>query len=184
MAQFHISGGVPLSGSIQIQGAKNAALPLLASSLLTSEPCVFRNVPKIADVSSMLSLLASLGADIAWKDETTVSICCAAVDNRNLDYELVRRLRASALLVGPLLSRFSEVSIPYPGGCLLGKRPLDAHFKAFEALGAEVTCEAEGFVVRASEMHAGRMFLSEASVTATENALMAASCIEGEVLIK
>ncbi|OIP97310.1 UDP-N-acetylglucosamine 1-carboxyvinyltransferase [Candidatus Wirthbacteria bacterium CG2_30_54_11] len=184
MSKFIIQGGQPLSGTIEIKGAKNAALPLIASSILSREKCVFGLVPRISDVLSLLEIMKSLGARVSWQGEDTLSITCDAIDNRELDYDLVRRLRASILLVGPLLARFGEVKIPYPGGCLLGRRPLDAHFRAFEALGARVEERDDHFVVKGHDFSSSRVFLTEASVTATENILMLASSFEGEVVIK
>lgn len=184
MSKFVIEGGNTLQGEINIQGAKNAALPVLASSLLSEQECIFDNVPRISDVMIMIELLSSLGATVDWLGPNRLSICARDVQNKPLDYSLVRRLRASVLLVGPLLARFGEAQLPFPGGCLLGKRPLDVHFQGFEKLGAEVIRENEHFNVRMKHKQGGKIFLSEASVTATENILMAAALQGQQVIIR
>lgn len=190
MAKFFVQGGKPLMGSIEVKGSKNAALPLLASSVLTSERCVFDRVPKIRDIRILLEIMEGIGAKIEWLEEEKVAIQCDGIQPEHLSdptvYDKVRLLRASVLLVAPLLVRFGQVRMPYPGGCILGKRPLDAHFEVFQKFGAKVDETTDQFTVSLPQARQGaHLFLSEASVTATENALMLAAAIpEGESEIR
>ena len=139
MEKFVIEGGVPLSGTIVPAGNKNAALPLLACSLLTSEEVVLANVPHIRDVEAMLSLLEDLGVVVQRRDENTLSLCAADVTKTTVDAGLAERIRASFLAAGPLLARFGRTVMPPPGGDVIGRRRLDPHLDAFRALGAEVS---------------------------------------------
>ena len=184
MPRFLVDGGRPLKGSIRPAGNKNAALPAIAAALLTPESVVLDNVPRIRDVETLLEIVASLGAMVTWKGESVVEIESAAVEEGRPDPELARRIRASLLLAGPLLARFGRVSLPPPGGDVIGRRRLDTHFLSFRALGAEIDLR-EGFEVRAGEGLRGTdVFLDEPSVTATENAVMAAVLAEGRTVIR
>ena len=174
-----IEGGVPLTGTIRPEGNKNAALTLLAATLLTAEPVVLGNMPRIRDVETMLELLADLGAEVEWTARNEVRICAADVHSTSLDEALSERIRASILLAGPLLARFGSADVPLPGGDVIGRRRVDSHLLALEALGAEVTAD-RTYRFRAPGGLKGTEFhLDEASVTATENALMAAALAEG-----
>jgi UDP-N-acetylglucosamine 1-carboxyvinyltransferase len=179
---FVIEGGHPLSGRIRAAGNKNAALPIIAACLLTSEPVLLHNVPRIRDVETMLALIAGLGAETEWVGENEVRVHAADVSSYELDAELASRIRASFLLAGPLLARLKRASVPPPGGDVIGRRRLDPHIHAFAELGAEIDIGAR-FELRTDGLRAQHIFLDEASVMATENAVMAASLTAGETVI-
>lgn len=184
MAKFLIEGQQKLKGDVFISGMKNAATPILAATLLTNEPCVLSNVPKIVDVFKMLELLEGLGASVAWSGDHEVTVCCRDVDPKRILGPTVRKLRSSVLLIGPLLARFPEVTIPHPGGCIIGNRPIDVHLDAMRALGATVEEGRDEIqFVRATALRGATIVLSEFSVTGTENALMAAALAEGTTVI-
>jgi UDP-N-acetylglucosamine 1-carboxyvinyltransferase len=179
---FVIEGGQPLSGRITTAGNKNGALPILAACLLTDEPVVLQNVPRIRDVETMIALIAALGADVDWIGENEVRVQAADVSSHELDAELSSRIRASFLLAGPLLARRGRASVPPPGGDVIGRRRLDPHIHAFDQLGAEIEIGAR-FELRTNGLRGKQIFLDEASVMATENAVMAASLTPGETVI-
>ena len=179
---FVIEGGEPLNGRIRAAGNKNGALPILAACLLTDEPVVLHNVPRIRDVETMVALIADLGADVEWVGGNDVRINAAARASHELDAELARRIRASFLLAGPLLAREGRASVPPPGGDVIGRRRLDPHIHAFAELGAEIEIGAR-YELRTSGLRGKHIFLDEASVMATENAVMAASLAPGETVI-
>ena len=168
-----------------MQGMKNAATPIVAATLLSSEECVIRNIPRISDMHQMLAILEHIGSKIKWDDEHTLRIQTPEIKTCELPYKLSKSMRSSVLLIGPLLSRREEVIIPEPGGCSIGNRPLDAHFKALKCLGAEINQRQDGYyTIKSKELQAGEIKLIEKSVTATENAMMAASRIPGTTIIK
>jgi UDP-N-acetylglucosamine 1-carboxyvinyltransferase len=179
---FVIEGGRPLSGRVKAAGNKNGALPILAACLLTSEPVVLRNVPRIRDVETMMALISALGADAEWTGPNEVRVHAADVTSHELDTELARRIRASFLLAGPLLARRGRASVPPPGGDVIGRRRLDPHIHAFAELGAEIDIGPR-FELRTDGLRGKHIFLDEASVMATENAVMAASLAPGETVI-
>ena len=179
---FVIQGGQPLSGRIRAAGNKNAALPNLAACLLTTEPVVLHNVPRIRDVETMMALIAGLGAEVEWVGENEVRVHAADVSSHELDAELSSRIRASFLLAGPLLARLGRASVPPPGGDVIGRRRLDPHIHAFAELGAEIDIGAR-FELRTDGLRGRHIFLDEASVMATENAVMAAALTPGETVI-
>ena len=179
---FVIEGGEPLNGRIRAAGNKNGALPILAACLLTDEPVVLHNVPRIRDVETMIALIADLGADVEWVGRNDVRIHAAPRASHELDAELARRIRASFLLAGPLLARGGRASVPPPGGDVIGRRRLDPHMHAFAELGAEIEIGAR-YELRTSGLRGKGIFLDEASVMATENAVMAASLTPGETVI-
>jgi UDP-N-acetylglucosamine 1-carboxyvinyltransferase len=179
---FVIEGGRPLYGRIRAAGNKNGALPILAACLLTSEPVVLRNVPRIADVETMLELLSDVGADVEWTGANDVRVHAAGVTKHELDEELSSRMRASFLLAGPLLARLGAVSAPPPGGDVIGRRRLDPHIHAFGELGAQIEV-GRRYEMRGGALRGKHIFLDEASVMATENALMAAALTPGETVI-
>lgn len=184
MEQFVIEGGQPLSGTVTPAGNKNAALPLLAACMLTAEPVILHNVPRIRDVETMRALISDLGAHVDDLDEHTWRIHTPRITKTALDAELCRRIRASLLLAGPLLGRHGEVELPPPGGDVIGRRRVDTHLLALEALGAEIQYDAVHFVMRAKHLHGAHILLDEASVTGTENAVMAAVLAEGVTIIR
>jgi UDP-N-acetylglucosamine 1-carboxyvinyltransferase len=183
MEKFVINGGVPLSGTVVPAGNKNAALPILAASVLTDEVLELGNVPRIRDVDSMLEILEGIGVRVQWRGDNELSLCGAGVDTTAIDPEVAEQIRASFLLAGPLLARLGRAEMPPPGGDFIGRRRLDPHIDAFEALGA--SCEySDGFVLRAPQgLRAGVVFMDEASVMATENVLMAAALTPGATVI-
>ncbi|MCB1885454.1 MAG: UDP-N-acetylglucosamine 1-carboxyvinyltransferase [Geminicoccaceae bacterium] len=186
MDRLVIKGGVPLDGAIEVSGAKNAALPLMAVSLLSAEPLELRNVPDVADVGSMWRLLQVLGAEarhLAGSPGGLVLHCPAVLD-RKAPYDIVRRMRASVLVLGPLLAREGEAEVSLPGGCAIGTRPIDLHLAGFERLGAEI--DLSGGYVRArapNGLKGAEIRLSQPSVGATENLMMAATLADGETVI-
>ena len=183
MPSFIVSGGRELSGSIRPAGNKNAALPVLAAALMSAEPVTIRNVPRIRDVRTLLEIMESLGAGVTWLGPNVVEVDAGNVTAGHLDPALSQRIRASILLAGPLLARFGSVSLPPPGGDVIGRRRLDTHVLAFRALGAEVTTSA-GLEIRARALTGADMFLDEPSVTATENAITAAALASGDTVIR
>lgn len=187
-SRFVIEGGNPISGALQARGNKNAALPMLAAALLTDNEVTLSNVPRIRDVEAQIGLLRQLGADAEIVGDDTVRICASGLGDDDPDPELCRAIRASILLAGPLLARRGRVGMPPPGGDVIGRRRLDTHVLVLEALGAEVTlCPRGGLECRVNapggRLRGAEIFLDEASVTATENAVMAASLAEGETRI-
>ena len=183
MSSFIVSGGCELGGTIRPAGNKNAALPVLAATLMSAEPVTVRNVPRIRDVHTLLDIMESLGAAVTWTGPNVVVVDAAKLEAGDLDAELSERIRASILLAGPLLARFGSLSLPPPGGDVIGRRRLDTHLLAFRALGAEVEASA-GLDIRAPTLKGTDMFLDEPSVTATENAVMAASMAVGRTSIR
>jgi UDP-N-acetylglucosamine 1-carboxyvinyltransferase len=179
---FVIEGGTPLSGRVTAAGNKNGALPILAACLLTSEPVVLHNMPRIRDVETMVALIAQLGADVEWTGNNELRVHAAELPTHELDVELASRIRASFLLAGPLLARGGRASVPPPGGDVIGRRRLDPHIHAFAELGAEIDIGAR-FELRTAGLRGAHIFLDEASVMATENTVMAASLTPGETVI-
>ncbi len=178
MEEFIIEGGVPLNGEITPSGNKNAALPLLAACLLTDEPVILHNVPQIRDVFAMRRLVESLGAVVEELDLHTWRITTKELTASHLDPDLCRRIRASILIAGPVLARAGALKLPPPGGDVIGRRRLDTHILALRALGAEITYD-RVFDIKAAGLHGADILLDEASVTATENAVMAAVLAKG-----
>jgi len=179
---FIIEGGTPLGGRVSAAGNKNGALPILAATLLTGEPVTLSNVPRIRDVDTMVALLADVGADVEWTGPNEIRVDASNAYKTDLDPELCSRIRASFLLAGPLLARFGRASVPPPGGDVIGRRRLDPHVHALAELGVEVEINGR-FDMRTSGLQGRRIFLDEASVMATENAVMAATLASGETVI-
>jgi UDP-N-acetylglucosamine 1-carboxyvinyltransferase len=183
MEEFIIEGGVPLRGEVAPAGNKNAALPLLAACVLTEEPVILHNVPKIRDVLDMRELIASLGVQIEELDGNSWRVTAASVRPAELDPDLCRRIRASILLAGPVTARCGELRLPPPGGDVIGRRRLDTHLLAMRELGATVEYD-RSFVFQADGLRGAAILLDEASVTATENILMAAVTARGRTVIR
>jgi len=179
---FVIEGREPLNGRVRAAGNKNGALPILAATLLAGEPVTLTNVPRIRDVETMVELIAALGADAEWVGQNKVRVDPREVERTAVDAALASRIRASFLVAGPLLSRFGRATVPPPGGDVIGRRRLDVHVHAFEQLGAEVHTN-RVFELRANGLRGKHVFLDEASVMGTENAVMAAVLAEGETVI-
>jgi UDP-N-acetylglucosamine 1-carboxyvinyltransferase len=183
MEKFVIEGGVPLRGDVTPSGNKNAALPILAACLLTDEPIVLHNVPHIKDVIDMQTLLGSLGVQVEKLNENTWRFTAINPRTADLDPDMCRRIRASILLAGPMLARTGELQIPPPGGDVIGRRRLDTHILALQELGAQVSYE-RTLRFKAKELVGGDILLDEASVTATENVIMAAVTAKGKTTIR
>jgi UDP-N-acetylglucosamine 1-carboxyvinyltransferase len=182
-ARLVIEGGIPLRGEVGVSAAKNAALPLLAASLLSAEPLVLENVPRLADVATMRALLQGLGADIVERDGHTV-VRTPVLRSVEAPYDLVSTMRASVLVLGPLLARGGRARVSMPGGCAIGMRPIDLHLKGLERLGAEVTL-AQGYVeARAARLKGARIVFDLVTVTGTENLMMAAALAEGTTILE
>src|SRR3989344_1821996 len=173
MAKLAIIGGAKLTGKIKVAGNKNSVLPIIAACLLTEDTCILENVPNISDVAIMAKLLEICGAKVSGVGTPKLTINCQTVKTADFPPLLTEKLRASVLLLGPLLSRVGKIKMGYPGGDIIGRRPLDSHIQAIEALGAIV-----------DKLNGAEIFLQEASVTATENAVITASLAHGETVIK
>jgi UDP-N-acetylglucosamine 1-carboxyvinyltransferase len=183
MQSFVIEGGRPLSGTVRASGNKNGALPILAACVLASDEVRLENVPRIRDVETMTELLADIGADVEWTGPNEVRVDPSGVVKTDLDADLAREIRASFLLAGPLLARFGRVTVPPPGGDVIGRRRLDTHIHAFQELGVEVTLNG-AYEMRTEGLRGKRrLFLDEASVMGTENAIMAAVLAEGRTCV-
>lgn len=185
MQKLLITGGNKLRGAVQISGAKNAALPLMAAALLTDETLTLSNVPQLADVKTLASLLEQHGVSIQKSAANTMVLNARAVDNFTAPYELVRTMRASVLVLGPLLARFGRARVSLPGGCAIGTRPIDLHLKALEKMGAHIEL-AEGYIDAHTHgrLQGAEITFEKVSVGATENLLMAASLAQGETILK
>ena len=181
--QYVVEGGRRLHGTIEPAGNKNSALPIIAAALLTDQPVTLRNVPRIRDTETLVELIKSIGVAIDWTERNTLSIRASEVRAVDLDPVLCARIRASILLAGPLLARCGQVALPPPGGDVIGRRRLDTHFLALEQLGATVSA-GERLEFRATRLKGADVFLDEPSVTATENALMAAVAAHGTTTLR
>jgi UDP-N-acetylglucosamine 1-carboxyvinyltransferase len=183
MDKLLIEGGNRLSGEIVISGAKNAALPILCAGLLTSDSLRLSNVPQLHDVATMLKLLRQMGLRVE-QDGTTVILNGGAVDRLEAPYEMVKTMRASILVLGPLVARFGEAKVSLPGGCAIGSRPVDQHIKGLQAMGAEIAIEAGYIHAKAKKLKGTRIVTDMITVTGTENLLMAAVLAEGETVLE
>lgn len=182
--KFIIQGGKKLSGSIRVSGAKNAATPILAATLLTDERCIIGNVPRIADVESALAILRSMGAEVEWSGDHEVTVCAVHARPGIVDQKLVKSLRSSVLFLGPCLARFNEMDLSEPGGCIIGNRPLDTHHHVLVRLGVSISRSNGTWHFSHNGLLGTEIILLEKSVTATENALMAAVLARGTTVIK
>ena len=184
MDKLIIIGGVPLNGAIRISGAKNAVLPILAATLLIGEPVILSNIPHLNDATTMIALLGRMGAQITIDECMSIEVDCSTIQNVHASYELVKTMRASILVLGPLLARYGEAEVSLPGGCAIGSRPVDVHIDGMQALGANVELT-DGFI-RASvdgRLKGVELNLGKITVTGTENLIMAASLAEGRTII-
>ena len=184
MDRLQIEGGVPLSGEVRISGAKNAALPIIAGTLLADGPVTLGNVPHLHDVTTMIALLANMGVQITVDEKMRVEVDARATHQFVAPYELVKTMRASILVLGPLLARFGQAEVSMPGGCAIGARPVNLHVEGLRAMGAEIHVD-HGFI-RAScqRLRGARLVLEMVTVTGTENLMMAAVLAEGETVIE
>jgi UDP-N-acetylglucosamine 1-carboxyvinyltransferase len=186
MDKLRIRGGRRLEGEVAISGAKNAALPELCAALLTSDRVQLSNVPRLHDVATMLKLLRNLGVAVERGEgsDSTVSLDASEVTSREAAYELVKTMRASILVLGPLLARFGEARVSLPGGCAIGTRPVDQHIKGLQAMGADIVVEHGYIVARAERLKGSRITTDMVTVTGTENLLMAATLADGETVLE
>ncbi len=184
MARYIVDGGAPLRGTVQAAANKNAVLPIMAATLLTDDVCVLTNVPQITDVIVMGNLLRRLGAEVEGLGGKRLRICCRGVHETELAADLVGRMRASVVLLAPLLARMGHVRTAPPGGCVIGRRDVGTHLDALEALGATIREVHGAYVVESNGLRGASIFLDEASVTATENTVMAATLASGETVVK
>jgi len=185
MDKLLIRGGTKLRGEIYASGAKNSALPILAASLLADSPLKVGNLPHMNDVTTMLELLGSMGVDVMLSDEMEVQVDTSSINNLNARYELVKTMRASILVLGPLLAKFQKATVALPGGCAIGSRPVNLHIDAMRAMGAQIDIEDGN--IKASvkgRLKGAKIIFEPVSVTGTENVLMAASLAEGETIIE
>src|SRR5580765_1766834 len=185
MDSLLIKGGVPLHGEVAISGAKNAALPIMAATLLTSEPCTIRGLPNLSDVRFMSQILGWLGAEVRLKGDT-IRVQARKIKGSG-DYDLIRKMRGSICVMGPLLGRLKKATVSLPGGCVIGARPINLHLKGFQALGAKVVIEAGYAKATARKLIGGPMFLggrAGSTVLGTANVMMAATLAEGVTIIE
>ncbi|MBN2885689.1 MAG: UDP-N-acetylglucosamine 1-carboxyvinyltransferase, partial [Chromatiaceae bacterium] len=183
MDKLCIAGGRALDGVLSASGAKNAALPILAATLLASGPVRLTNVPALRDISTTLELLGQLGARL-WREGDVVQSEPAELASFAAPYELVKTMRASILVLGPLLARYGRADVSLPGGCAIGARPVNLHIEGLRAMGAEISVEGGYIRARAQRLRGARLVMEMVSVTGTENLMMAAALAEGETLIE
>ncbi len=179
-----IKGGISLNGAIAVSGAKNAALPILAGTLLSAEPVVVRNVPQLKDVATTITLLQSMGVEVTFDDKLNVEANAGNVVDRRAPYELVKTMRASILVLGPLVARFGEADVSLPGGCAIGARPVNLHVQGLEAMGADIKVENGYIHARADRLRGAHIVFDTVTVTGTENLMMAAALAEGETILE
>ena len=184
MDKLIITGGTPLNGEVAISGAKNAALPILCASLLTAEPLHLANLPHLNDISTMLRLLAQMGVGVTLDGPAGLVLDGGGLNNPLAPYDLVKTMRASILVLGPLVARSGEARVSLPGGCAIGARPVDQHIKGLQAMGAEVTVEAGYVHAKAKRLKGARICTDMVTVTGTENLMMAAVLADGETIIE
>jgi len=184
MDKLQIQGGVPLEGEVRISGAKNATLPILAGALLADGPVVVGNVPHLKDVTTTVELLGGMGATVTIDERMRIEVDPTTVRDYSAPYELVKTMRASILVLGPLVARYGRADVSLPGGCAIGARPVNIHVAGLQALGADITIEGGYIRARASRLRGARLVLDTVTVTGTENLMMAATLAEGETVIE
>ncbi len=184
MDKLIATGGGELKGQIRISGAKNAALPLMIASLLTEETLQISNIPHLHDITTTMELLGQLGVQLQVDEKLTIEANAAEVNSVMVPYDLVKTMRASILVLGPLIARFGKAEVSLPGGCAIGSRPVNLHIKGLEALGARVTIDGGYIKAEASRLHGARIFMDMISVTGTENLMMAAALADGTTTIE
>ncbi|MFI5106816.1 MAG: UDP-N-acetylglucosamine 1-carboxyvinyltransferase, partial [Terriglobales bacterium] len=187
MDRFVIRGGNPLVGTIRVSGAKNAALPAMAAAILTDETVILENVPDVRDIQTERRLLETMGAKVELAyggDPHRTSICCRNLSNPEAAYDLVKTMRASTLVLGPLVARTGRARVSLPGGCAIGARPIDLHIKGLEKLGATITQEHGYIEASAERLHGGHIIFDKITVTGTEDLMMAAALAEGETVME
>lgn len=184
MDKLIITGGIPLNGEIRVSGAKNAALPILAATLLADEPVMVRNIPHLHDITTTMELLGRMGVRLMVDEKMGIEADASTITEFYAPYELVKTMRASILVLGPLLSRYGEAVVSLPGGCAIGSRPVNLHIAGLQAMGAEIKVEGGYIHARAKRLKGARIFFDIVSVTGTENIVMAATLAEGTTVIE
>lgn len=184
MDKLQVAGGRTLEGEVRVSGAKNAALPILAATLLASEPVAIGNVPHLQDVTTMIELLGRMGATVTVDERMNIEVDASTVRQPVAPYDLVKTMRASILVLGPLLARFGEADVSLPGGCAIGARPVNIHVAGLQAMGAEISIENGYIRARASRLRGARLVLDTVTVTGTENLMMAATLADGQTVIE
>ena len=184
MEQYVIKGGNPLVGEVEIGGAKNAALAILSAAIMTDETILIENLPDVRDINVLLEAIAGIGAQVERIDRSTVKINGSTINDISVDYEYIKKIRASYYLLGALLGKYKHAEVPLPGGCNIGSRPIDQHLKGFRALGADVNILHGAIVAETENLHGSHIFLDVVSVGATINIMMAASMAEGKTIIE
>ena len=184
MEQYVIKGGNPLVGEVEIAGAKNAALAILSAAIMTDETILIENLPDVRDINVLLEAIAGIGAQVDRIDKSTVKINGSTIGDVSVDYEYIKKIRASYYLLGALLGKYKRAEVPLPGGCNIGSRPIDQHLKGFRALGAKVDILHGAIVAEAANLHGSHIFLDVVSVGATINIMMAASLAPGRTIIE
>jgi UDP-N-acetylglucosamine 1-carboxyvinyltransferase len=182
--KLQIQGGTPLEGEVRISGAKNATLPILAAALLAEDPVVIGNVPHLQDVTTTIELLGQMGASVTIDEHMQIEVDASTVRECFAPYDLVKTMRASILVLGPLVARFGRADVSLPGGCAIGARPVNIHVAGLQAMGADITIEGGYIRARASRLHGARLVLDTVTVTGTENLMMAATLADGETVIE
>src|SRR5256886_10760492 len=187
MDKFVIRGGNPLLGTVRVSGAKNAALPAMAAAILTDEPVILENIPQVRDIETTRKLLTAMGAEVELgygRAQHRTTICCRTLDSPEASYELVKTMRASTLVLGPLVARCGRARVSLPGGCAIGARPIDLHIKGLERLGAKIVQE-HGYVeATADRLRGAEIVFDKITVTGTEDLLMAATLADGETIMQ
>ena len=184
MDRLLITGGRPLAGEVRVSGAKNAALPIMCAALLTDQPLALDNVPRLMDVRTMAKLLAQMGVDVGSQDDGRIELRAREVKDPTAGYEMVKTMRASVLVLGPLLARCGRARVSLPGGCAIGARPVDQHVKGLQAMGADITVEHGTMNASAKRLRGARIVMDMVTVTGTENLMMAATLAEGTTLLE
>ena len=182
--QLQIQGGVPLSGELEISGAKNAVLPIIVGALLADSPVTLTNIPHLRDVTTSIELLATMGAAITVDERLSLEIDPRTIDRFEVPYELVKTMRASILVLGPLLSKYGEARVSLPGGCAIGSRPVNIHLDGLCAMGADIRVEKGFIVARADRLQGAHIYMDVVTVTGTENLLMAAVLAKGVTVLE
>ncbi|MDH5258863.1 MAG: UDP-N-acetylglucosamine 1-carboxyvinyltransferase [Gammaproteobacteria bacterium] len=184
MDKLIITGGTQLNGEVKISGSKNAALPILASTLLASTPITIKNVPHLQDVTTTMELLGRMGVGLTVDEKMNIEVDSSTINSYEAPYELVKTMRASILVLGPLVARFGEAIVSLPGGCAIGSRPVNLHIKGLEAMGAEIVVENGYIKAKAKRLKGATIYMDVVTVTGTENLMMAATLAEGQTIIE
>ena len=184
MDRLQITGGIPLHGEVRISGAKNATLPILAATLLANAPVTVANVPHLRDVTTMISLLGRMGVSVTVDEKMSVEVDPSTLKEVVAPYDLVKTMRASILVLGPLVARFGSADVSLPGGCAIGARPVNIHVTGLQAMGADIRIENGYIKARADKLRGVRLVLDTVTVTGTENLMMAATLAEGTTVLE